>query len=440
MTTVSRPTERSAMRVLHDLLGPSVTPRTAMIEIADRCNEVCVHCYQIQGRKGEMSTDEVRRVIDELADLGVLFLTFSGGEATLRSDFLELVEHARKRRFAVKLYTNGLTMTPSLAARLGELAVQEVQISLYSHRAEVHDWVTRVPGSFERTVQGIRNLQAARVQVLVKSPMMSVNAREYRDWLDFVKSLGVDYMIDATLDVREDGDRAPLALRPDDEQVRRLHMDPDFTGPVEATPVRDLERSPCGACAASIHVEANGEVRPCTLLDVPLGNALREGVSAAWKESPMAGAIRALTWMDHPGCRVCELQPYCGRCYANAVAESGDALGPYPSACARARLEYEVQHGLRLTVDVAADATSPATGPYRLRGIDRLEALPVERTAEDDALAERLPWTRRSPSPAILEADLATPGTLVQIRRPGKKPSLERVPAARPSGLPTEPG
>jgi len=82
MTTVPFHGKRSAMHVIAQLARDRDTPLSAMIEIADRCNEACVHCYQVQGQKGELSTDEWRSILDELAEMGVLFLTISGGEAT----------------------------------------------------------------------------------------------------------------------------------------------------------------------------------------------------------------------------------------------------------------------------------------------------------------------------------------------------------------------
>jgi sulfatase maturation enzyme AslB (radical SAM superfamily) len=94
-------------------------PFSAMVEIADRCNEACVHCYQVQGEKGEIDTEQWERIFRELAELGVLFLTISGGEATLRKDFLHLVAYARRLRFAVKIFSNALKITPELASSAG---------------------------------------------------------------------------------------------------------------------------------------------------------------------------------------------------------------------------------------------------------------------------------------------------------------------------------
>ena len=172
---------KTSVAALVSKLAGEETPLSAMIEIADRCNEKCVHCYQVQGQKGEMTTEEIFGVLDELAEMGVLFLTISGGEATLRKDFLDIVAYARKKKFAVKLFTNGLKVTRELASKLGELAVQEVQISLYSSHANVHDWVTNVPGSWEKTTAAARYLVDAGVKVVLKTPVMRINEDDTDD-------------------------------------------------------------------------------------------------------------------------------------------------------------------------------------------------------------------------------------------------------------------
>jgi len=406
-------------------------PASATIEISDRCNEVCVHCYQIQGQKGEMTTADIERVLDELAELGVLFLTLSGGEATLRDDFLDIVRHARERRFAVKLFTNGLTMTRELAHELALLAVQEVQISLYSHRAEMHDWVTRVPGSWQRAVDGARHLVAERVAVVLKTPLMSINVDGYREYIELATSIGADYILDPTLDPREDGDRGPEAFRIDDETFVNVMRDPLLVGQIDRAPrsQRSLTKSVCGACSGSVHVEANGEIQPCSMLDVDCGHALRDGVAAAWEQNETAQSIRALTWGDLHGCRDCDLRAYCGRCFAMSRAEGGDALGPYASACHRARLMYRVETGKEPTIlpssDVSRDA---AVGPYRERSDGAFEPIADVVTHNDHAFARRHGWVRREASPPP-PTTRATPGGLVQIRRPGRKrDAIERVP------------
>jgi radical SAM protein with 4Fe4S-binding SPASM domain len=398
-------------------------PISAMLELADRCNEVCVHCYQVQGQKGELATDDWRKILDELADLGVLFLVLSGGEVTLRKDFLDLVAYARSKRFATKIYTNGLTMTPALARRLAELGVFEVQISLYSTKAEVHDWVTRVPGSFDKSVAGIRALREVGIAVVMKSPMTQFNLAERAAYQALAAELDVDFTLDPQVDAREDGTLDPQAFRLSMEQYREVLEDLATPDPeVGDAPILERQQgAPCGACAGNIHVEANGELRPCTLLDVPVGNAVTDGIARAYETHPDALAIRALTWADLHGCRDCDLQPYCGRCYANAKREGGDALGPYAGACQKAKVHYELLHGVRLD-----DLADEDVGPYRRLEGHRFEAFEDRLTEEDRARREAMPWALQRPDDS---PPLASAGQLVQLRRPGARRAAERVPA-----------
>lgn len=431
MTTVPFRRKVSAAGVVAALRSDPHAPISAMIEIADRCNEVCVHCYQVQGQKGEIATSDWKKILDELAEMGVLFLTISGGEATLRKDFLEIVAYARHKRFAVKLFTNGLTMTAELAQQLADLAVQEVQISLYSHRPELHDWVTRVPGSWQKTVDGAKALIAAGVPVVLKSPLMSFNAPEYGELIELAASLGADYSLGSTVDPREDGDRSTERLRIDGERFLRVMQDPRFARPARRVrEKRTLARSVCGACSGNVHVEANGEIRPCTQLAVPLGNALADGIRSTWEGNQEARMIRELTWADVHGCRDCDLQPYCSRCFATATHEAGDALAPYASACARARHEWQLSHGRAPTLAPAARDSS--VGPYREIEPGVFAAAEDVRTEVDEERVARHEWLRPGASPAPIGGAVHA-GGLVQIRRPGARREREEIVPGRRS-------
>ena len=126
-------------------------PLMAHVILSDRCNHACLHCYQVHGQRGEMSTAEVVHAFDELATAGVLVLAISGGEISLRPDLVEILRAARERRFAITLQTNGYDWSDELVAEVARLGVWHVRVSIYSCVAHEHDAVTRVPGSFERT-------------------------------------------------------------------------------------------------------------------------------------------------------------------------------------------------------------------------------------------------------------------------------------------------
>lgn len=396
MTTVPFRQKKSAAALISDLRARSDAPISAMIEIADRCNEVCVHCYQVHGEKGELRTEDWKSILDELAAMGVVFLTVSGGEATLRRDLVEIIAHARRLRFAVKLFTNGLNVTPELARTLADLAVQEVQISLYSHDPTIHDGVTRVPGSWEKSVNAARYCIAAGMKVVLKTPLMAINADDVDAYIDFVTGLGADYTMDPHLDPRENGDRAPLGLAPDDAALLRARRHPALRGPGRLpTNPRSLDGSVCGACRGNVHIEPNGELRACTQLTVPLGNATK-GIREAWATGATAVGIRQLTWADLHGCRDCDLRSYCGRCFANAQQE-GDALGPHSAACRRAKHSYEIATGELPRIEPSnLPGRDESLGPYREVAPATFRCIEDVVTAADRARAERLGWVRPS--------------------------------------------
>jgi len=392
------------------------SPFSAMVEIADRCNEACVHCYQVQGEKGELDTRQWERIFRELADLGVLFLTISGGEATLRKDFLHLVAYARSLRFAVRIFSNGLRLTSDVAAALGRLAVQEVQLSLYAPHAAGHDAVTRVAGSFERVIAATRDLRAVGVRVVLKTPLMHDNAAAYAEYVELATRLGADYMIDPKLVPREDGNLGPTALAASRAAIVAVRRDPRFGATKaradRARPDRSPSAAPCGACRGNLHIEPNGELRPCTLWNVPTGHALHGSLRDAWYQDPAARAIRNLTWDDLPGCRRCDLRPFCQRCFAEAESYTGNALAPYAVACSGARWKYEAEQGCAPEIDAPVSVSSPPIGPFQHAGGHRFL---VTEPAGDPPFPG--PSPRRAWLPGTPAAAPPAGGGLVQLRR-----------------------
>jgi radical SAM protein with 4Fe4S-binding SPASM domain len=394
---------------------------TATVEIADRCNEVCVHCYQVQGQKGEMDTAELLRVVDELADAGVLQLVLSGGEPTLRHDFLDVVRRARQRDMLVVVFTNGLRMTPEMARELAALNVMQVEISLYSHRPEAHDGVTGVPGSFERTVRAIRLLRVEGVHVVAKSPVGSFNEGELDAWVAMVRHLGAAYELSPDrMHLREGGTAGPATHdRSNETAVALLRQ---HGAPPKMEREAKLEARPCGACR-SLHIEANGEIRPCSQLEVPVGNARPEGgIRRSLEQGDGQGAqalLRGTRWGDLHGCRDCDLIPHCERCYADALHRGGDAFGPYDKACEMARLRYEAAHGQAPVLVPGADGAR-STGPYRALGGHRFEPIADVRTATDEERRAAHPWAHRGTQGLVPAASLVRSRLKQRRNRPLK--------------------
>src|SRR2546428_9687817 len=245
-------------------------PLSVHVDLTMRCNERCVHCYRLIERRPELTTDEVKALLDDLARAGTLYLTFSGGEIFLRKDLFELVEHARRLHFDVRLKSNALLVTPEKAARLRTLGVRQVDISVYSADPAVHDWVTKIPGSLERSLQGAVMLRGTGVTVKLNCPLMKQNVGQYKEIRALAERLGILCGFGPRVTGKNQADRAPGSVRITRKDLTQVLQDPALNphlGKREACespdgPRSDLDEGPCGARHNAWYLRAYGEAMP----------------------------------------------------------------------------------------------------------------------------------------------------------------------------------
>ena len=207
-------------------------PLSAHFDITWRCNERCVHCYLDHDLKGEMSTEEIKGVLKQLANTGTFFLSISGGEPLLRRDCFEILEYARSLRFNVKLKTNAVMIGPKEAQRLKDLGIEQIQISVYSHRPEIHDAITKLPGSLKRTLDAIRRMTAIGLKVSITNVLMKHNVTDGRHVQKLAKELGVSFVIDPTITPMLNGDRSILSLGLSGKELEEVFRTEELVGNV----------------------------------------------------------------------------------------------------------------------------------------------------------------------------------------------------------------
>ena len=145
-------------------------PLSGSLELDLRCNLRCLHCYRDgEWPSGILTTDEVKRVLDEIAAAGTIWLLFTGGEIFLRPDFFQIYEHARRLGLRVTLFTNGTTMTTRIADALKEQPPEMVEVSLYGFSKEVYEKVTGIPGSRAKCYRGVELLLERDLPVKVEN-------------------------------------------------------------------------------------------------------------------------------------------------------------------------------------------------------------------------------------------------------------------------------
>ena len=314
-------------------------PFSVQLDLTYRCNERCVHCYLDHDDHGEMTTQEILHLLDEMADAGVFILTLSGGEIFLRKDFFTILEHARRLMFCVKLKTNAVMIREKEAARLRELSIESIQISIYSHRPEIHDGITLLPGSLKRSIGAIRFLKSQGLKVTIANVLMAQNMEDYQGVRALAAELGVACTLDPTVTPMMDGNRSTVGLGVDHSGLQQVFRDASLVGDVDefcaisAAPGEDeLNALPCSAGHTACYVSPYGDMYPCVQFPLPTGNVRQQRFLDIWRYSDRMNEVRSIRLKDLTTCSSCSHVGGCTRCPGLAFME-GNMRGPSSQDC-----------------------------------------------------------------------------------------------------------
>jgi radical SAM protein with 4Fe4S-binding SPASM domain len=348
-------------------------PLSVHLDVTYRCNERCEHCYLDHDGHDEMTTSEIRSLLDQLADAGVFFLTISGGEPLIRRDCFEIIEYARTLRFNVKLKTNAVLIRRKEARRLRELNVEQVQISVYSHRPEVHDGISKLPGSLKRTLAAIRLLKSHGLKVTMANVLMKSNFEDREGVRQMAGELGAHYTLDPTITPMMDGNTSVLSLRLRSDSLRSVFQDSNLVGDVAKfcappPPVDDgvLEGYPCSAGHTACYVSPRGELYPCVQFPISCGNVREQSFIDIWRNSPQLLEVRSIRGKDLTTCSSCHHLGGCTRCPGLAYME-GNMRGPSSADCEKSF----VRTGIVSAAMLARENTSSSSALVQIQASRR---------------------------------------------------------------------
>jgi radical SAM protein with 4Fe4S-binding SPASM domain len=341
-------------------------PLCGSIELTFRCNLNCVHCYcnlppgDKKAISEELTSDEIREIIDQAVAEGCLWLCFTGGEPLLRPDFLDLYAYAKSKGLFVILFTNATLINERLADYLAEWPPRRTEVTLYGATEGTYEAVTRVPGSYARCMRGVEILLDRGLKVILKTTVTTLNRHEVPDIRRHAESCGVEYRYDPLLLPRLDGTQGPTEYRISPQEVVEL----DRIDERRIASMRELcekywgpESSDrlytCGAGQNTFHIDPYGALGLC-ITNRYHTYPLREGsFKEGWHEY-IAG-VRSLTVGEEASeteCRTCDKIALCGQCPAWSYLEHGDLQSPVNYLCEVAQLRAELLFGDRAFDDV----------------------------------------------------------------------------------------
>ena len=315
-------------------------PLTAMIELSTACNFSCGHCYNFDRSKPApkydeppLSTSETKGLIDEMAEMGVMMLTFTGGEPGLRKDLPALVKHATGQGLYTGIKSNGSLLSSEKLAELAEAGIKKIEITLYGFSAETHDPFVGVKGSFEKVVSHIKIIRAQHPDIFlaINLAVLDHNVHEWHLKQNLQEQIQMPIHTTTACHVRHTKDdssqehRIPAPKRFDiiDKKTKEWKATSDNADP---------ERFRCSCAKTSFAVNARGEVLPCIGVPWKAGSARENNLATIWQESTVFNRIRGLTEEDYEVCRSCHFQSKCSRRNSGAYTSSGDYTAPDPSA------------------------------------------------------------------------------------------------------------
>lgn len=269
-------------------------PLFAGVDLTYVCNLRCVHCYVLhkvtEPKPNFIDKETAFRTIDSLAELGCLDLTMTGGEITLHRDYRAVLSYAKDRHIYTIIKTNGTTMSQRNAETYAQDAANETHLSLYGSTAEVHERMTAIPGSFEKTLAGMRELTRAGIKCKINVLVWKMNANQLADIITLVKDLGHEPHLEDIIHGRLNGDRSPREMRITPETRAQLEKE-GFLDP--------FDPAPCTAGAAKIKINGNGGVATCELLPTSFGNVFQESLSDIWHSHQVRTYSREILDASH---------------------------------------------------------------------------------------------------------------------------------------------
>jgi mycofactocin biosynthetic radical S-adenosylmethionine protein MftC len=326
---------------LYDQAFRARHPIFASIELTYTCNLACYFCYNPVQRKAQhraipvaerqdrpLSFEEMVDVLDQLRDLGVLYLTLTGGEPLLHPRFWDIAQAAKDRSFAIRIFSNGASITEDVADRLRALTPNCLEISIHGARDETAEALTQVKGSFQRQLKALALLRERDVRVFLKCVVTKLVENELAEIKAMADRFGYPIYFDPVLTISDDRQLYPLELRASDEGIASLYRRSGIN--IGNSP---FEREPgefnCSVGTGVLHITPYGDILPCVQWKQPVGNVRQSRILHIWNTSPLLLAAREASIKSAQALHdTVEEHAFCAHCPGLSQLRTGDPLRP----------------------------------------------------------------------------------------------------------------
>ena len=338
-------------------------PFMVSYSITTKCNLKCKHCYSEsidQAAPDELSTEEAFQLMDDLSKWGIGLLVIDGGEPLCREDMLDVVEYAASKGIRTTIGSNGTLIDEAMARKMLDAGVKCVAISVDAVDARTHDSFRGVSGAFDDALKGIKACRSAGLPFQFNTVIRKETVPQLEDILHLAVDNGANAaeFFDLVAAGRAKKECKDQVLNPDERKqamgwLAEAQEDCSIVIRVPACPMYPLllqekhikpkhfpaemlQRVPYygRGCAAGmpmgyVMVQSNGEVNPCMLLQIKLGNIREQSIISIWENSLVLAELRQRELLRGE-CGGCSYKITCSGCRGRAYEETGDMMAADP--------------------------------------------------------------------------------------------------------------
>lgn len=329
------------------------------IEITSRCNERCIHCYiPHENKTCDIDHNLFDNILQQCYNMHALHITISGGEPFLHKNFCDFLKKCREYNFSVNILSNLTLLNCDIIHEMKLNSLLSVQTSLYAMDSDIHDNITKMKGSFEKTKNSILKLIENDIPLQISCPIMEQNKNHYMEVIDWAKKYNVyageDYVIIGNYNNTSKNLNCRLQLA-DVENIIRKKAEKNYKYIKDLLSESENKKKStpddfiCSICNSSICITEKGDVYPCAgWQGYIVGNVNTNPLCEIWESSTKVQYLRSLRKRDFPKCIQCEQKNFCTMCMVRNANESlhGNPLDVNSYFCKIATINKKIALGM----------------------------------------------------------------------------------------------
>lgn len=303
------------------------------VQITQKCNERCVHCYIPHENKNRiMSDNDFYRIADMCSEMKTIVnFRITGGECMSHPSFKKFVEYVKGKGFSLTLLTNLTLLDDETIDILKRGLFSQVQVSMFSLTPEIHDNITKVNGSLEKTLKNLEKLKKAGVPVAIATQAMEINKDSIEGLYEYAKNQGIELRCDWTIVAKENRKSDNLSHRIRDfstyKKLCKLKLQyvegyKEELSDELAQALKPENTHLCYGGVNGLYVDTALKVHPCPGWDLIVGDLKSDSLSDIWNKSEILQKIRNVVLKDFPKCAKCDIRNLCSICMAQADMEN----------------------------------------------------------------------------------------------------------------------